>query len=125
MIATAKSVWLNERIEDTVLVVSILAERLDPKIHKKADYVSLLDDAIAAGHTKIVLDLSELRYTNHVWGLFQLIFSATYRLHEAGGKLAVCGLGGHPRRTFLFAELDRYLPDYRSVDAAVRGLNAL
>jgi len=125
MTAIATSAWLSERIEDGVLVISILAERLDPQVHKKYEYVRLLDDAIAAGHTKIVLDLSELRYTNNVWGLFQLIFSATYRLHEAGGKLAVCGLSGHPRRTFLFAELDRYLPDYRSVDAAVHGLNAL
>lgn len=121
---TTQVAWFDNRIEDGVLVLSILVRRLDSKVHRKADYVNFLNEAIAQEHRKVVLDLSKLRYTNHVWGLFQLIFSANYRLHQVGGKLAVCGLRGHPRRTFLFAEMDRYLPDYRSVHAAVRGLNA-
>ena len=124
MTTTEQSPWVSSRVENGALVLSILIPKLDRKLHPKAEYLRHVTEAIAAGHKDVILDLSKLRYSNHVWGLFQLIFSVNNLIHPIGGRLAVCGLGGHPKRAFLFAEMDRYLPPYRDVAEAHEGLGA-
>jgi len=120
--ATDDLPWLEARAEQGVFVLKFLVDRLDPKQHRKADYHRVLTDAIAAGHNRVVLNFSKLGYTNHTWGIFQLIFTANNLLKEAGGCLVVCGTKGHVRRVYLFANLDRFAPEHRSEREAVETL---
>lgn len=115
--------WLESRVQNDVAILKILVPRLEAKVHKKSDYVRYVTDSIAEGHNRLVLDLSQLSYSNHTWGLFQVIFAAFHPINAAGGQLALAGLKGHPKRVFLFAELDRYLPAYHTADEAVKELS--
>lgn len=123
MPATATT-WIDSRLESDVRVLTILAERLDKKLHSRKEFAQTLADAIAAGDRVFVLDLSNIRYTNHTYGILQLAFAAGNVMHGSGSRMAICGLKGHPRRAYLFAEIDRFISEYRNVRqaiAAVRG----
>jgi len=115
--------WLESRLEQGVLVLKFLVRRLDSKKHRKEDYHQVLTDAIAAGHNRVVLNFSHLGYTNHTWGIFQLIFTASNLLKKAGGSLSVCGTKGHVHRVYTFANLDRFAPGYRRESQAVEALS--
>jgi hypothetical protein len=67
----------------------------------------------------VVLDLSQFTYTNHVWGLFQLVFAAYYAAAAAGARLAVCGLRGLPKRVYSYANLGKHVPAYRTRKQAI------
>ncbi len=116
--------WLEARTEQGVLVLKFLVNRLDSKQHRKVDYHRVLTDAIAAGHNHMVLNFSKLRYTNHTWGIFQLVFTANNLVKEAGGRLAVCGTQGHVHRVFTFANLGKFAPGYRRESQAVEAVAA-
>ncbi|MCH2130976.1 MAG: STAS domain-containing protein, partial [Pirellulaceae bacterium] len=115
--------WLESRSQQGVLVLKFLVGRLDSKKHRKEDYHRVLTDAIAAGHNRVVLNFSKLGYTNHTWGIFQLIFTASNLLKQAGGSLSVCGTKGHVHRVYTFANLDRFAPGYRRESQAVEALS--
>jgi len=114
--------WLECRPEQGVLVLKFLVGRLDSKQHRKEDYHRVLTEAIAAGHNRIVLNFSNLGYTNHTWGIFQLIFTANCLVKDTGGSLAVCNMKGHVRRVYTFASLGKCAPEYRSESRAVEAL---
>jgi hypothetical protein len=99
-----------------------MVNRLDPKQHLKEDYHRVLAEAIADGHDRIVLNFSILGYTNHTWGIFQLIFTASNLLKKVGGSLAVCGTKGHFHRVYTFANLEKFAPGYRRESQAVDAL---
>ncbi len=119
---TADLTWLESRVIQGVLVLKFLVKRLEAKQHRKEDYERVLINAVAAGHRRIVLDFSNLHYTNHKWGIFQLIFTASNRAKEADGQLVVCGMKGHLRRVYTFANLGKFSPEYRHVTQAVEAL---
>jgi len=114
--------WLESRSIQGVLVLKFTPKRLETKLHSKEDYRQVLARAIAADHQSFVLDFSNLRYTNHKWGIFQLIFTANNMAKAAGGQLVVCGLKGHMRRVFTFANLGKFSPEYRNVSQAIEAL---
>lgn len=114
--------WLESRSEQGVLILKFLVSRLDSKQHRKEDYYRVLTDAIAAGHNRIVLNFSNLGHTNHTWGIFQLVFTASNLLKETGGSLAVCGTKGHVHRVYTFANLERYAPGFRRESQAIEAL---
>jgi hypothetical protein len=117
--------WIETRREPGAIVVTVLVARLDPGLHKKGDYQRILAEAIGGDDALVVLDLSHFTYTNHVWGLFQLVFGAYYAASAAGGRLVVCGLRGLPKRVYSYAKIGNYVPEYRSKDQAInaRGRN--
>ncbi|MBL9164340.1 MAG: hypothetical protein JNL18_16535 [Planctomycetaceae bacterium] len=120
----AATAWIDSRLEGGVRVVTILADRLDKKLHSRQEFAQTLADALAAGERRFVLDLSNIRYTNHTYGILQLAFTAGNVIHGSGSRMAVCGLKGHPRRAYLFADVDQFIPEYRKLSqaiAAVRG----
>ncbi len=117
--------WLESRITEGVLVLKFSVKRLDAKLHRKEDYRQVVARAVAAGHDRLVLDFSNLRYTNHKWGIFQLIFTANNLAKAADGQLAVCGLRGHVRRVFTFANLGKFAPEYRHAGQAVEAVAKL
>jgi len=114
--------WLESRITGGVLVLKFLVKRLESKQHGKEDYRRVLTSAVAAGHDRLVLDFSNLSYTDHKWGIFQLIFTARNCVKAAGGQLAVCGMKGHLRRVYTFASLGKFAPEYPSARQAVEAL---
>ena len=119
MSAAESTPWVETRRERGAVVVKLLIPRLDPKVHKKSEFQRILAEAIAAGDRLVVLDLSQFTYTNHVWGLFQLVFAAFYAAHAVGARLVVCGLRGVPKRVYSYANLGKYVPAYRTLDEAI------
>ena len=115
--------WLESRDEHGILVLRFLVKRLEPKRHTKEEYRRAIDGAIEDGHHRILLDFSKLRYTNHTWGLFQLVFVANSRAKEAGGGVAVCGMKGHVLRVFRYANLDRFIPAFRNRVLAIEAMS--
>ncbi len=111
--------WIQSRIEGNLVILKFLVRRLHPKQNSREEYHRVIDEAIARGYNEIILNFSKLRYTNHTWGLFQLIFFANSKLKDAGGRLVVCGMKGHVRRVFRFANLDRLYPAFRSEKKAI------
>lgn len=122
--SAAATTWIDSRLESGVRVLSILADRLDKKLHSRKEFAHTLADAIAAGERRFVLDLSNIRYTNHAYGILQLAFTVGNVLHGTGSHIAVSGLKGHPRRAYLFSEIDRFISEYRNVRQAIAAVTA-
>ena len=119
---TADLSWLESNVVRGIFVLKFLVSRLEAKQHSKEDYRRVLADAVTAGHHRIVLDFSNLRYTNHKWGIFQLLFTASNMAKAAGGQLVVCGMKGHVRRVYTFANLGKFAPEYRNSAQAVEAM---
>ncbi len=117
--------WIESRHAGDLMILKLLPSHLDRDRHCRREYDGVIDAAIAAGCRRVVLDLSSLRDTNHTWGLFQVIFVANRKLKEMGGRLVVCGMKRYIRSVFRFADLDRYIPAYKSetqaIDAIAKG----
>jgi hypothetical protein len=122
--SAAATTWIDSRLESGVRVLTILADRLDKKLHSRKEFAQTLADAIAAGERRFVLDLSNIHYTNHAYGILQLAFTAGNAVHGTGSRIAVCGLKGHPRRAYLFADVDRFISEYRNVRQAIAAVSA-
>jgi len=114
--------WIESSAERGVLVFKFLVKRLDSQRHCREAYRRAIDGAIDDGYHRVLLDFSNLRYTNHTWGLFQLVFVANSKLKEAGGQIAVCGMKGHVLRVFRYANLDRFIPAYRNKNQAIEAM---
>ncbi len=114
--------WIESEVERGALVLNLRVSELDSKEHPREEYERVIDWAIAEGHTRIILNLSQLKSTNHSWGLLQLIFIANRRLKETGGKLALCGLRRDPRRVLLTSNLDKRFPSYKNVKKAIAAM---
>lgn len=111
--------WINKRSVNGVCVLTLSVDRLDKKLHPRQEFAQELADLVAAGERRFVLNLSSLRYTNHTYGVLQLAFTVGYVLHNTGSRAAVCGLKGHPRRVYLFANVERFIPVFRTVQQAI------
>lgn len=111
--------WFRADSQDGVVIFKFTVPFLDRKMHSRLDYENAIDMAIAGGCRRIVLDFSDMKDTNHTWGLFQLIFIPNRELKQVGGQLAVCGMRGYLRRVFRFAELDRFVATFSSQQKAV------
>ncbi len=114
--------WIESRPDGNVMILKLRASHLDRDRHSRRDYDGVIDDAIAAGYRRVVLDLSSLRDTNHSWGLFQVIFVANRKLKEIGGRLVVCGMRRYIRSVFRFADLDRFIRAYKNETQAIDAL---
>ncbi len=97
-------------------------DRFDHGVVGISDNSVEIDCSCRFHHNRIVLNFSKLGFTNHTWGIFQLIFTANSLVKEAGGRLAVCGMKGHVRRVYTFASLGKFAPGYRRESQAVEAL---
>jgi hypothetical protein len=111
--------WIDSRLVDGVRIVTITVGRLNPKEHLRKEFAQTLADAVAAGDRRFVLNLSQVRYTNHTYGILQLAFTAGNVLHGTGSRIAVCGLKGHPRRAYLFSDIEQFIPEFRTERRAI------
>ena len=125
MSSDVQTAWLVTRHEGTASVITLTVPRLNSKIHKRADYINALRECVDSGSVAAILDFSAVRFTNHSWGFLQMVFIASRTMHGVEGQLALCGLRGHVRRVYNFTSVNRYVPAYRSVRAALRSLTGL
>lgn len=65
----------------------------------------------------IILDASRLKYIDTSG--FRWIVDQFRKLQEKGGSLIIAGLGGPAERAFKLLQLDKYIPEAKTVDAAL------
>lgn len=116
--------WIESRLEGGVRILTIQVERLDPKLYPRKAFAQAISDALEAGDRRFVLNLSKMTYTNHTYGVLQLAFTTGQLLHGTGSRVAVCGLKGHLHRAYLFAQIDRYIPQFRTERQAIAAVTA-
>jgi anti-anti-sigma regulatory factor len=114
--------WIESRRAGDVMILKLRPSHLDREEHPRREYDGVIDAAIAAGCRRVILDLSNLRDTNHTWGLFQVIFVANRKVKEVGGRVVVCGMRRYIRSVFRIADLDRFIPAYKSEAQALDAL---
>lgn len=117
--SVSTTTWIDKQSVGGVSVLTLKVDRLDKKLHPRKEFAQLLDDAVAAGERQFVLNLSNLNITNHTYGILQLAFTVGNVLHNTGSRVAVCGLKGHPRRAYLFANVERFIPEFRTQQQAI------
>jgi anti-anti-sigma factor len=66
-----------------------------------------LNEILAQGHSRLVLDASQMDFISSA-GLRAILF-AHREAREHGGQVRVCGLTAHARRIFEMASLDEFL----------------
>lgn len=111
--------WARIRVtpHDDVVVVRILGREIlrDPDIE---DLHEELNDLVAAGFTRLILDFDEVqRLTSRIVGVVSLLQKSCTA--GAGGMLRLCGLSGEIARVFLLAGLGSTIPIDISVRAAL------
>ncbi|HEY3707709.1 MAG TPA: STAS domain-containing protein [Terracidiphilus sp.] len=75
------------------------------------------DSCIAAGFTRLVIDLGELTYISSM-GLRSFV-SVAKKLKDKGGELRVCCLTGLVRQVFEITRLTQVFPMHESVESAL------
>lgn len=116
--------WIESRLEGGVRVFTIAAERVDPKVHLRKDFARYLAHVFASGERRFVLDFSRMRYTDHTYGLLQLVFTAGNALRAPDSRVAACGLRGHLRRAYLFSDVEHFIPEFHTLRRAIANVTA-
>ena len=80
---------------------------------------SVLADLVAAGRTKVVVDLEETTFLDSS-GLGALVTIAK-RVREAGGQIRLAGLNDDLRSLFELTKLDTLFAIYPGVEEALQG----
>lgn len=122
MSTLASPAWIATRRAGDVTILELRPSHLDRHEHLRREYDDVIDAIIDDGCRRVVLNLSNLRDTNHTWGLFQVIFVANRKLKEMGGRLVVCEMRRYIRSVFRFADLDRFIQAYTSETHAIDAL---
>lgn len=99
-------------------VVMKVSGRMDAE--NAHEFQSACSDWIAKGNTRLILDLSELKYVSSM-GLSHFL-AAAKELNAKAGALILCGLQGSPRQVFELTKLIGLFPVFDTVDAAVATL---
>ena len=81
--------WIESRHAGDAMILKLRPSHLDRQEHPRREYDAVIDAIIDDGCRVVVLNLSNLRDTNHTWGLFQVIFVANRKLKEMGGRLGL------------------------------------
>lgn len=96
----------------TVVAVS---GRLDTT--SAAEFDSKLQEVMAAGDNRLILDLSRLEYVSSA-GLRSVI-AAAKAAASRGGRLSCCGLSGVVKKVFDVSGFTTLLPVFESLDDAL------
>jgi anti-anti-sigma factor len=75
------------------------------------------DACIAEGHTRVVIDLTELSYISSM-GLRSFV-SIAKKLKDKSGHLSVCGANGLVRQVFEITRLTQFFPMHDTVESAL------
>ncbi len=102
------------RKERNLVIVSV-AGRMDAVC--TLDFEKNLEDQMAAGATRFILDFSALEYISSA-GL-QCILSAAKKLEPLGGEIELAALKGTVKEVFEISGFSSIFPIHESVDAAL------
>lgn len=78
---------------------------------------SIIKQIEARPQTNIIIDVSKVNYIETSG--FRWIIKQFRKLQEIGGSLIVAGLAGPAERAFRLLQLDKYIPEAATVDAAL------
>jgi anti-anti-sigma factor len=104
-----------ERVQVGDKIVLRLAGRMDADNANKLE--PECDACIAAGFTRLVIDLGDLAYISSM-GLRSFV-SVAKKLKDKGGELRVCRLTGLVRQVFEITRLTQLFPLHDSVESAL------
>ncbi len=102
------------RKEKNVVIVSVTG-RMDAVC--TLDFEKTLEDQMAAGETRFILDFSDLEYISSA-GL-QCILSAAKRLEPREGEIELASLKGTVKEVFEISGFSSIFPIHESVEAAL------
>lgn len=89
--------------------------------HQADRLMSALDEELNAGHTSVILDMSELQYMNST-GL-NILINVLTRTRNAGGDALIAGVSTAVRQLFVVTKLDSVFVITGTVGEAVAKLN--
>jgi anti-anti-sigma factor len=95
---------LTSSADNEVVIIEVEGE-IDAHTARQLD--KTLNDLLAQGHSRLVLDASQMGFISSA-GLRAIMF-AQREARSRGGQLRVCGLNAQTRRVFEMARLDEYL----------------
>ena len=104
-----------------VTVVRLLDRRILGEETVQA-VAAALDQAIGPGRLRLLVDFSAVQYVSSA--LAGALLKAHRKVHAAGGRFAVCGLGPMPAETLRITRLDRVLAVYPDCLRALGSLQA-
>ena len=117
-ISKGKKMQIEDRKEGEVLIVKLLAERLDASV--AADFNKRMTEFIDSGNELIVLDMSEVDFIDSS-GLGAVI--STLKKLRDKGELAVCGMRGPISSLFHMIRLDRVVKIFSRQEEAISELS--
>jgi anti-anti-sigma factor len=95
---------LTSHAGDEVVLVQVRGE-LDA--HTVRGFEQTLNDLLAQGHSRLVLDASQMSFISSA-GL-RAVMSAQREAGQLGGQLRICGLNAQARRVFEIAGVEQFL----------------
>ena len=101
--------------------VFLLFGRLMDQVHAD-QLLATLDDVVAKGHNKVILNLHDLQYMNST-GL-NILINVLTRTRNAGGDAIISGLSPSVRQLFVVTKLDSVFTITGGVDEALAKLKA-
>jgi anti-anti-sigma factor len=104
-----------ERAQVSGQVVLVVSGRMDAE--NASQFTESCNACVAAGHTRLVADLSGLAYVSSM-GLRSFL-SAAKTLQSSGGSLQLCCLKGLVRQVFEITGLMQVFSVYETVESAV------
>ena len=110
---------VNSRVRDGVLIVSVSGRVLLPRTDVFAEWVkSEIGEGLDGA---VVLDCTRMTYINSAG--FREVLMLARRMGERGGRLALCALSPHIRRTFEVVGFDRVLDIRETVEDALSAVS--
>lgn len=102
--------------------VFLLFGRLMDQVHAD-QLLATLDDVVAKGHNKVILNLHDLQYMNST-GL-NILISVLTKTRNAGGDTYLCRLSQSVRTLFIVTKLDQVFQIFPSETDAVEKMRTL
>jgi len=109
---------LDETVEGSVLVLSVLNPRIDSK--NGAEFKRTMTGVVARGHRRILADLVNVRFIDST-GLGALV--SCLKLVGKDGEFALCGLNDTVSSLFKLTRMDRVFRAFPSRAEALAALS--
>jgi anti-sigma B factor antagonist len=96
--------------------------RLMDQVHAD-QLMTTLDDVVAQGHNKVILNLHDLQYMNST-GL-NILISVLTKTRNAGGDTYICRMSSSVKTLFIVTKLDQVFSIFPSETDAVEKMSSL
>jgi anti-sigma B factor antagonist len=113
------SVW-HEQMANKAWLIGV-SGRLDQK--QTLELEAELMDLLAEGHSRFLVDLSDVTYVNS--GGLRCLVTVWRQSREKGGNVSLCGLTPRVEQVFLIVGFDKVFQIYSDREDAKRAFNNL